>query len=103
MTDIIIKSEPGFTPEIDAKLHGSANDYIHNDPGNKHMRLDAHGQVKDKSGAMLYLNYTGVVAITPELGAILSGKEGAKSTEFGDSCIPSSFSGSTLVGCLLTI
>lgn len=91
MTDITVQSEPGFSPDIDAKLQGTANDYIHNDSDNKHMRLNAHGQVKDKSGGMLYLNYTGVVRISPELDAILTGKEGAKSTEFGDSCMsPSS-------------
>ena len=91
MTGVNIKSEPGFTPEIDAELVGSANDYIHNDPDGKHMRLNAHGQVKDKSGGMIHLNYTGVIAITPDLAAILGGKEDAKSTEFGDACIPPPF------------
>lgn len=46
MTNMIVKSESGFTPSIDAELVGSANDYIHNDPDGKHMRLDAHGVVK---------------------------------------------------------
>ena len=46
MTGITIKSEPGFSPSIDAELVGSANDYIHNDPSGKHMRLNAHGVVK---------------------------------------------------------
>ena len=91
MTGIIIKSEPGFSPEIDAQLVGTANDYIHNDAANKHMRLNAHGVVKDKSGGLIYVNYTGVVGITPALGAILSGQQDAKSTEFGDSCMPCSF------------
>lgn len=87
MTDITIKSEADFHPALDAQLQGTANDYIHNDPGGKHMRLNAHGQVKDKSsGGLVYVSYTGVVNITPELGAILTGKEGAKSTDFGDSC-----------------
>ena len=35
---------------------------------------------------MVYLNYTGIVDITPELGAILAQKPDAKSTEFGNSC-----------------
>ena len=35
---------------------------------------------------MVYLNYTGVVDITPELGAILSQKPDAKTTDFGNSC-----------------
>jgi len=87
MTGGTIKSEPGFSPSLDAEFVGTGNDYIHNDPSGKHMRLNAHGVVKDKeSGAMVYVNYSGVVDITPELGAILQGHEDAKSTEFGNSC-----------------
>ena len=41
---------------------------------------------RDKSGGVVYLNYTGIVDITPELGAILSQKPDAKTTEFGNSC-----------------
>lgn len=41
---------------------------------------------RDKSGAHLYLNYTGVLDITPELGAVLSGSPDAKTTDFGNSC-----------------
>ena len=88
MLGIYVKTEPGFSPEIDAELVGrTGNDYIHVDPSGTHMRLDAHGVVKDKiSGGHIYLNYKGVVDITPELAAILGGKPGAKSTEFGGSC-----------------
>lgn len=42
---------------------------------------------RDKSGALIYLNYNGVVDITPELGAILGGSPDAKSTGFGNSCM----------------
>ncbi|KAI4250684.1 MAG: hypothetical protein LQ352_005302 [Teloschistes flavicans] len=92
MTNIIIKSEPGFSPAIDAEIVGTANDYIHNDPNGKQMRLDAHGVVKDKgTGGIVYLNYTGIVNITPELGMILGGDPNAKSTEFGDSFIEMRF------------
>ena len=87
MTGGTVKSESGFSPALNAEFVGTGNDYIHNDPSGKHMRLNAHGVVKDKeSGAMVYLNYSGVVDITPELGMILQGKEDAKSTEFGNSC-----------------
>ena len=80
-------SDPSFNPSIDAEFVGMGNDYIHNDPDGKHMRLDAHGVVKDKtSGAVVYLHYKGVVAITPALGLILTENPEAKSTEFGDSC-----------------
>lgn len=36
---------------------------------------------------MIYVNYTGVVDITPELGAILSASPDAKTTDFGNSCM----------------
>ena len=46
MNNVIVKSEPGFSPSIDAEIIGSGNDYIHNDSNGKHMRLNAHGVVK---------------------------------------------------------
>lgn len=46
MVDASVKSEPGFTPAIDAACVGQGADYIHNDPSGKHMRLDAHAVVK---------------------------------------------------------
>ena len=83
-----LKTEPNFSPAIDAEWVGVGNDYIHSDPDGSILRLNAHGVVKDKStGASIYFNYTGVVNVTPELGAILHGKPDAKSTEFGDSCM----------------
>lgn len=87
MTGGTIKSEPGFSPSLDAELVGTGNDYIHNDSSGKHMRLNGHGVVKDKdSGGTVYLNYSGVVDMTPELQAIFHGGEDAISTEFGGSC-----------------
>ncbi|KAA6410794.1 MAG: hypothetical protein FRX48_05104 [Lasallia pustulata] len=65
MTGGTVKSESGFSSAIDADFH---------------MRLNAHQVIKGKSGSMIYLNYTGVVDITPELGAILGGIPDAKST-----------------------
>ena len=53
------------------------------------LRENAHLSGRDKGGAMVYLNYTGVVDITPQLGAILGGSPDAKSTDFGESCKPS--------------
>ena len=43
---------------------------------------------RDKSGALVYLSYSGVVDITPELGLILGGSPDAKTTAFGNSCKP---------------
>ena len=41
---------------------------------------------RDKSGALLYMHYTGIVEITPGVGAILSGSPDAKTTDFGNAC-----------------
>ncbi|KAL9065082.1 MAG: hypothetical protein Q9161_008466 [Pseudevernia consocians] len=91
MVDGTVKSEPGFAPAIDAAWVGQGADYIHNDPSGKHMRLNAHAVVKDKSGALVYLSYSGVVDITPELGLVLGGSPDAKTTEFGNSFIEMKF------------
>ena len=61
---------------------------------------------RDKSGALVYLSYGGVVDITPELGLILGGSPDAKTTAFGNSCkpplsLPHSASFSPSVCCLL--
>lgn len=37
-----MKSEPGFSPEIDAEIKLPGNDYTHNDNSGKYMRLNAH-------------------------------------------------------------
>lgn len=39
MTGGSIKSEPGFSPAIDAQFVSQGADYIHNDPDGKFMRL----------------------------------------------------------------
>ncbi|KAL8657517.1 MAG: hypothetical protein Q9226_001831 [Calogaya cf. arnoldii] len=85
-------SHADFSPTIDAVLDSRGNDYIRVDPDGKHMRLDAHTVLKDKNlGSSVYAHYTGVVDMTPELGAILSGKDDAKSTEFGNSFVHFNF------------
>lgn len=43
MTGGTMKSESGFSPSVDARFKGTGNDYIHNDPTGKQMRLNAHG------------------------------------------------------------
>lgn len=42
MTGGAMKSEPGFSPAVDATLKGVGNDYIHTDGTGKYMRLNAH-------------------------------------------------------------
>ncbi|KAL8809746.1 MAG: hypothetical protein Q9200_003139 [Gallowayella weberi] len=85
-------SHPSFKPSIDTVFANQGHDYIHNDPSGKHMRLDAHGVLKDKgSGSLIYIHYTGVVNITPAEGAVLSGSPEAKTTEFGGAFIHITF------------
>ena len=43
MTGGTVVSESSFSPALNAKLKGTGNDYIHNDPDGKRMRLNAHG------------------------------------------------------------
>lgn len=46
ITSGTVRNEPGFPIELDATFRGVGNDYIHNDPTGKHMRLDAHGVIE---------------------------------------------------------
>lgn len=55
MTGGTITPAPGFSPALDADFVGTGNDYIHMDPDNGRMRLDAHGVVKYVAG--MYIIY----------------------------------------------
>ncbi|KAL9107723.1 MAG: hypothetical protein Q9227_007438 [Pyrenula ochraceoflavens] len=68
-----LTSSPSFSPSINAEFKGTGNDYIHSDPDNGRMRLDAHGVLE-------------IVDLTPEISAVLSGSPDAKTTDFGNSC-----------------
>jgi hypothetical protein len=46
MTGGTIVPEPGFSPAFEAELVGTGNDYIHVDPDQGRMRLDAHAVAK---------------------------------------------------------
>jgi len=46
--------------------------------------LDVNSVLKDKSGAVISYRYSGVIALTPGSGLVLSGSPDAKTTEFGD-------------------
>lgn len=65
-------------------MHGS--DFIRQDPSGKHVRLEVNSVLKDKSGAMISYKYSGIINVTPGVGAVLSGHPEAKTTEFGDAC-----------------
>ncbi|KAF2458947.1 hypothetical protein BDY21DRAFT_339369 [Lineolata rhizophorae] len=91
MTGITVKSEPGFSPALDATHMGVGYDYIHNDPSGEQMRLDVRSQLKTKEGALLAMYYKGPVDITPALMKILGGAPDAESTPFGNSFVTFSF------------
>ncbi|KAF1919926.1 RNA polymerase I-specific transcription-initiation factor-domain-containing protein [Ampelomyces quisqualis] len=86
-----VKSEPGFEPKIDGKLHGVGYDYIHNDASGSHMRLDVRSQLKTQDDTILAMYYKGTVAFTPDAKAVLSGSSDAQTTDFGDSFVTFSF------------
>lgn len=50
------------------------------------MRLDVNSILKDKNGGIISYKYSGIIQVTPGVAAVLGGKEGAKSTDFGDAC-----------------
>ncbi|KAL5356898.1 hypothetical protein BJX96DRAFT_143576 [Aspergillus floccosus] len=85
MTGGTVKSAEGFSPAIDAEFEGIGNDYIHADPDGQHLRLNAHGVLKTKDGALLYMNYTGVVTLGDGEKAVFNGTAGEGSTAFGNS------------------
>ncbi|BCS25888.1 DUF3237 domain-containing protein [Aspergillus puulaauensis] len=79
------KSAEGFSPSIDAEIVGVGNDYIHADPDGSRLRLDAHGTIKTQDGALIYVNYTGVVTVGDAESNILTGKTTEGATPFGNS------------------
>ncbi|KAF9889755.1 hypothetical protein FE257_007061 [Aspergillus nanangensis] len=85
MTGGTVKSDSSFSPAIDAEFVGTGNDYIHADPDQKHLRLNAHGVLKTKDDALIYVNYTGVITLTEAEGAVLTGAGVEGSTPFGNS------------------
>ncbi|KAK2738881.1 hypothetical protein FQN57_006896 [Myotisia sp. PD_48] len=87
----IVRSESGTPIPVNGEFVGSGNDYIRMDPDGKHLRLDAHGTIKTDDDAFLYVHYTGVVNLTPELNLILSGQSESTTTPFGDSFIHLTF------------
>ncbi|KAI1953832.1 hypothetical protein LOZ05_002556 [Ophidiomyces ophidiicola] len=94
-----IKSEPGFAPAFNGKFVGTGNDYISVDADGKRLRLNAHGVIQTEDGASVYLHYTGIVSVSPELTAILSGESESITTPFGDSFTHLTFEVSALIPC----
>ncbi|KAF2736131.1 hypothetical protein EJ04DRAFT_463543 [Polyplosphaeria fusca] len=92
-----VKSEPGFSPALDATLqlmarrHGVGYDYIHNDVDGANMRLDVRSQVKNSDGTLFAMYYKGTVVLTDGLKAILGGDASAKTTDYGDSFVNFTF------------
>lgn len=47
-----VTAEPGSTPSLNATFVGTGNDYIHGDPDQKKLRLDARSVLKTDDGAV---------------------------------------------------
>ncbi|TVY51022.1 hypothetical protein LCER1_G005693 [Lachnellula cervina] len=82
-TNSYLRSEANYPIKVDAVFaHGS--DFIRQDPSGKHLRLDVNSILKDKSGAVISYKYSGIITVTPAIGAVLAGAADAKSTDFGN-------------------
>ncbi|GAD98354.1 conserved hypothetical protein [Paecilomyces variotii No. 5] len=79
-----LKSEPGFSPAVDSTFAGTGNDYIRASADGKQLSLDAHGVVKTKDDALLYLHYTGNINVTEAEAAVFSGKAADGPTPWGN-------------------
>ena len=80
-----IRSEPNYPVQVNAVFtHGS--DFIRLDPSGKASRLDVTSILKDKTGAVISFQYSGIVTMTPDVRAVLGGDPEAKTTGFGNAC-----------------
>ncbi|KAK2750499.1 hypothetical protein FQN55_002099 [Onygenales sp. PD_40] len=86
-----VKSEATFPQQFNGEFIGNGNDYIYVDPDGKRLRLDAHGAIQTGDGATVYLHYTGIVDMTPDLANILEGTSESVVTPFGNSYIHLNF------------
>jgi len=86
-----VTSEANFSPSVNGKFIDMGTDYIHADPDGKHLRLDAHSVIETDDGATIYLNYTGILNVTPELAAIFAGESESTITPWGDAFIHPTF------------
>jgi hypothetical protein len=69
-------SEPGYPVKVNASFL-SGRDFF---------RLDVKSLLKDESGALITLNYTGHIQTTEAIFKALGGAPDAKTTEFGNIC-----------------
>jgi hypothetical protein len=84
-SDSFLRSEPDYPIKVDA-VYAHGSDFIRKDPDGKHVRLNVTAVLNDQSGAVIGLNYTGVIKVTPGVAAVLGGSADAKTTSFGDAC-----------------
>ncbi len=65
-------------------MHGA--DYIRPDADGQHLRLNVDSVMVQKAdpAAFLKYSYTGIITLTPAIGAVLSGAPGAATTPFGN-------------------
>ncbi|KAK7883473.1 hypothetical protein LTR67_011223 [Exophiala xenobiotica] len=77
-----LKSEPGFTPTVNAKFEfGTDHFKVTNDM--KYCTLDVKAALTNADGATISYTYTGHIEITPEFAAVMTGAAEAKTVDFG--------------------
>ncbi|KAH0562374.1 hypothetical protein GP486_002925 [Trichoglossum hirsutum] len=87
-----LKSEPGFSPAVDAKVAFGA-DFLRIDPSQKHVRLDVRSFLKNHNGSvgtefslqpLISFGYTGYIETTEAITKIFEGSPEAATVEFGN-------------------
>ncbi|KFY09258.1 hypothetical protein V491_08298 [Pseudogymnoascus sp. VKM F-3775] len=76
-------SEPNYPIKLNATFVNGA-DYIKPDPSGAFLRLDVKSLLKDESGALITLYYTGHVETTEAIVKALTGAPDAKTVDFGN-------------------
>lgn len=78
-------SEPSYPIKVNATFLNGA-DYIKPDTSGAFLRLDVKSLLKDESGALITLYYTGHVETTEAILKALGGAPDAKTVDFGNIC-----------------
>ncbi|EXJ84801.1 hypothetical protein A1O3_05473 [Capronia epimyces CBS 606.96] len=78
-----VKSEPGFSPAIDAKVE-FGTDHFNVTDDHRFVHLDVKAVLTNNDGATISYTYKGHLEVTPELGLIFAGSPEAKTTDFGN-------------------
>jgi len=85
-----LKSEPDYPVQVNAELFSGA-DWIHIDPSGEVNRLDVRSLFKTDDGAILNFSYLGMIGVTDEINAVLSGKANSGDATAWGGCVTHKF------------